>query len=56
VAGMVRWLSCLTGTIIGCIGSLNMHYAEAPNQAFIRKLPPECWTWQANRLLNCGLL
>jgi len=23
--------------------SLNMWYAETPNQAFIRKLPPEVW-------------
>ena len=28
-------------------GSLNMHYAETPNQAFIRKMPLECWMWQA---------
>jgi len=33
-------------------GSLNMHYAETPNQAFIRKLPPEVWMWRANKLLN----
>jgi putative transposase len=33
-------------------GSLNMRYAETPNQAFIRKLPPEVWMWQANKLLN----
>jgi len=33
-------------------GSLNMHYAETPNQAFIRKLPSECRMWQANKLLN----
>ena len=33
-------------------GSLNMHYAETPNQAFIRKLPPECWMWQAKELFK----
>jgi putative transposase len=33
-------------------GSLNMRYAETPNQAFIRKMPPEVWMWKANKLLN----
>lgn len=33
-------------------GSLNMHYAETPNQAFVRKLPPECWMWQAKELFK----
>lgn len=33
-------------------GSLNLRYAETPNEAFIRKLPSECWMWQANKLLN----
>lgn len=37
-------------------GSLNMHYAETPNRAFIRKLPLECWMWQANKLLNGDFL
>jgi putative transposase len=35
-------------------GSLNMHYAETPNEAFIRKLPPECWMCLANKLLDDG--
>jgi putative transposase len=26
-------------------GSLNLRYAESPNDAFIRKLPAECWFW-----------
>lgn len=26
-------------------GSLNLRYAKTPNEAFIRKLPPECWFW-----------
>ena len=26
-------------------GSLNLRYAESPNEAFIRKLPAECWFW-----------
>jgi hypothetical protein len=30
-------------------GSLNLRYAETPNQAFVRKLP-ECWFW-VNRAL-----
>ena len=33
-------------------GSLNMHYAETPNQAFIRKMHSEVWIGQANKLLN----
>jgi len=33
-------------------GSLNMHYAETPNQAFIRKMPPEVWMWQAKDLFK----
>ena len=37
-------------------GSLNMHYAETPNRAFIRKLPLECWMWQANKLLRGAYL
>ena len=26
-------------------GSLNLRRAESPNEAFIRKMPPECWFW-----------
>ena len=37
-------------------GCLNMHFAETPFRAFIRKLPLECWMWQANKLLNGGFL
>lgn len=33
-------------------GSLNMHYAETPNEAFIRKLPTECWMWLAKELFK----
>lgn len=33
-------------------GSLNMHYAETPNRAFIRKMPSECWMWQARELFK----
>ncbi len=31
-------------------GSLNMRVCETPNEAFIRKLPPEVWMWQAREL------
>ena len=33
-------------------GSLNMRFAETPNQAFIRKMPPECWMWLAKELFK----
>ena len=33
-------------------GSLNMRFAETPNQAFIRKMPPECWMWLAKELFD----
>lgn len=33
-------------------GSLNMRVCETPNQAFIRKMPPECWMWLAKDLLE----
>ena len=33
-------------------GSLNLRYAETPNQAFIQRMPPEVWMWLANKLLN----
>lgn len=36
-------------------GSLNMHFAETPNEAFIRKLPSECWMWLAKRLFDGDL-
>jgi len=26
-------------------GSLNLRYAETPNEAFIQKLSSECWFW-----------
>jgi putative transposase len=37
-------------------GSLNMHYAETPNEAFTRKMSFECWMWMANKLLNGDFL
>ncbi len=33
-------------------GSLNLRFAESPNQAFIRKLPQECWFWLARELFE----
>lgn len=33
-------------------GSLNLRVCETPNQAFIRKLPPEVWMWLAKDLLE----
>ena len=33
-------------------GSLNMRFAETPNEAFIRKMPPECWMWLAKKLFE----
>jgi putative transposase len=33
-------------------GSLNMRFAETPNQAFIRKMPPECWMWLAKEIFE----
>ena len=33
-------------------GSLNLRFAESPNQAFIRKMPQECWFWVARELFN----
>lgn len=33
-------------------GSLNLRFAESPNQAFIRKMPQECWFWMARDLFN----
>lgn len=33
-------------------GSLNVEICETPNQAFIRKMPQECWMWLAKGLLK----
>jgi len=33
-------------------GSLNLRFAESPNEAFIRKMPQECWFWLSRRLFN----
>jgi putative transposase len=33
-------------------GSLNMRFAETPNQAFVRKMPTECWFWLAKGLFE----
>ena len=33
-------------------GSLNLRFAESPNGAFIRKMPPECWFWAARGLFE----
>ncbi len=33
-------------------GSLNMEICETPNQAFVRKLPVECWMWLAKELFK----
>jgi len=33
-------------------GSLNMRFAETPNQAFIRKMPTECWMWLGKELFR----
>ena len=33
-------------------GSLNMGLAETPNEAFIRKMPTECWMWLAKKLFE----
>jgi putative transposase len=33
-------------------GSLNMEICETPNQAFVRKLPQECWMWLTKELFK----
>lgn len=33
-------------------GSLNMEICETPNQAFVRKLPLDCWMWLAKELFK----
>ena len=33
-------------------GSLNLRFAESPNQAFIRKMPQECWFWIARETIQ----
>jgi hypothetical protein len=29
-----------------------MRFAETPNQAFIRKMPAECWMWLGKELFR----